>query len=135
MNFRTLCETFQNGADVDVGLVVRVEFSPAVPVLEAVSQFVVFGDAAEQRHHPVRRVEESVQRSVQVGFTQHVHEGPGDQHHDAAAALEAVEVVPVEPIVIAERVQQNGAFAKLLGGRQDEPQIRGPFMGLGRVQN
>lgn len=112
----TVSEGLQNGGDVDRGLVVGVQFSPALPVLETLRHHVIVRDATEQHHHSVRRVKESMKRSVQFRVIEHVQEGSGEQQHDALAAVEVFKVISMELIRRADRVQQDRPFAELSRG-------------------
>lgn len=132
---RTVSDGIQNGGDVDNGLVIGADLSPPLPVFKSLSRHVLLRDAAQQHHHSVWRVKESMHRSVQFRLIEHVQKGRGEQHHDAFTTLEVVEVVPVELIGRAHRVQQDRPLAELFAAFQDLLQIRGPLLRLGRMQD
>lgn len=63
MSVRTVSDGLQHGGNVESGLVLRMNFSPARPVFEGLRQYVVVWDAAKQRHHSVWRIEEALESS------------------------------------------------------------------------
>lgn len=110
----------QNGGNVDGGLILGGHFSPTRPILEDFPRHVLLGNAAQQRHHSLRGIEELMQSSLQLHVElQHVQQFFGDKHQNALAALEILKVISMELVCGADGVQYHRRLAEFPGRLQD----------------
>lgn len=133
--WRTVMDGLQNGGDVDSRRILSRQFPPKWPIFKAVHQYVILWHPAQQRHHPVRRMKESLKCSLQFRLIEHVHERSCEEQHNALAAVEIIKIISMELIGGADCVQQNRSFAEFSGRFQDMLQVWCPFLCLSSVQN